>query len=133
MKILIDRDTLHISEQCYSFLHFKQVHLLGHKICSPTCPVLCANGIICLSPKGSNGSKTLPLKEGRVTEIKIEVTAEDGTTKFYTILAKRLSAKDASLSSLTISGADLSPAFSPDVTQYYCKSLSIVFSLINHV
>ncbi|XP_064602981.1 uncharacterized protein LOC135468574 [Liolophura sinensis] len=69
---------------------------------------------------GSRGSKTLPLKEGEITEIKIEVTAEDGTTKFYSILTKRLSAKDATLSSLTISHGDLSPAFSPDVTEYYC-------------
>ncbi|XP_071962692.1 uncharacterized protein [Antedon mediterranea] len=67
---------------------------------------------------GSEGSKTLPLKEDDVTVLKIEVSAEDGTTKFYKINVKRLSAKDATLSSITLSIGQLTPDFSTTVTNY---------------
>ncbi|KAL8559643.1 hypothetical protein ACOMHN_008354 [Nucella lapillus] len=69
---------------------------------------------------GSGGSKTVPLKEGEVTDIKIEVTAEDGTVKNYFIHAKRLSAKDASLGDLKVDKGVLEPDFSSDVTEYSC-------------
>ncbi|XP_041354400.1 uncharacterized protein LOC121372183 [Gigantopelta aegis] len=68
----------------------------------------------------SGGSKQITLKEGAVTDIKIDVSAEDGTTKSYVIHAKRLSAKDASLTSLIISSGKLDPAFSPDRFDYTC-------------
>ena len=70
--------------------------------------------------QGSGGSKVVPLKEGDVTDIKIEVTAEDGTVKNYFIHAKRLSAKDASLNDLTVEQGTLQPGFNPDVTEYSC-------------
>ncbi|XP_076442616.1 uncharacterized protein LOC143281313 isoform X2 [Babylonia areolata] len=72
------------------------------------------------SISGSGGSKTVPLKEGEVTDIKIEVTAEDGTVKHYIIHAKRLSAKDASLSNLKVDKGTLDPDFTSDVTEYTC-------------
>ena len=56
--------------------------------------------------------------------VTITVEAEDGTTKYYTIEVTREqdpeyeASKDADLSKLTISSGRLSPAFSPDVTDY---------------
>ena len=71
--------------------------------------------------QGRGGSKTVPVKEGEVTDIQIEVTAEDGTVKKYFIHVKRLSAKDATLSDLKVDKGALQPGFSPDVTEYTCK------------
>ena len=71
--------------------------------------------------QGSDGGKEVPLKEGEITDIKIEVTAEDGTVKNYFIHAKRLSAKDATLSDLKLSDGELSPEFSTDVLEYSCE------------
>ena len=73
------------------------------------------------SLQGSGGSRTVELKEGVVNEIKIEVTAEDGTTRIYVIQAKRLSAKDAVLSGLKVSAGSLHPEFNGDVFSYTCK------------
>ncbi|XP_002731401.1 uncharacterized protein LOC100373099 [Saccoglossus kowalevskii] len=71
---------------------------------------------------GSGGSKTIQLTEGEVNVIKIEVTAEDGgTTKFYQINAKRLSAKDASLMGLQLSNGELIPEFEADTVTYTCS------------
>ncbi|XP_074656502.1 uncharacterized protein LOC141909757 [Tubulanus polymorphus] len=68
---------------------------------------------------GSDGSKTIALKEGIVTDVKIEVTAEDGkTTKIYIIHVKRLSAKDASLTAIKLSAGNLQPEFSADIFNY---------------
>ncbi|XP_061164365.1 uncharacterized protein LOC133173398 [Saccostrea echinata] len=69
---------------------------------------------------GGDGGKDVPLKEGAVTDIKIEVTSEDGTIKHYFIHAKRLSAKDAFLSDLQLSVGNISPVFNPDVLSYSC-------------
>ena len=72
--------------------------------------------------QGSGGSKTVPVQEGAVTEIKIEVCAEDGkTTKVYVILVKRLSAKDATLTSIKLSAGKLVPDFSVETYSYSCK------------
>lgn len=68
--------------------------------------------------QGSNGGKTVPLQEGSVTIITVEVTAEDGTIKSYVINATRLSSSDASLSGITLSSGTLSPPFNPGCTQY---------------
>ena len=62
----------------------------------------------------------MPLAEGTVNDIKIEVTAEDGTSKNYFVHVRRLSAKDAALGTLSISSGQLDPPFSPDVTNYIC-------------
>ncbi|KAH3850613.1 hypothetical protein DPMN_093037 [Dreissena polymorpha] len=70
---------------------------------------------------GSGGSKKVPVKEGAITDIKINVCAEDGkTTKVYLIKVKRLSAKDATLSNLLLEPGTLVPEFSPDVFEYFC-------------
>lgn len=57
-----------------------------------------------------------------MTSIKIEVSAEDGTTKFYFIHAKRLSGKDANLVNLNIEKAILLPDFDPAVLEYRCEN-----------
>ena len=71
----------------------------------------------------------MPVKEGAVTDIKIEVCAEDGkTTKVYIIHVKRLSAKDATLSSLKLDVGKIIPEFSPETFEYTCKYILIFFS-----
>ena len=57
------------------------------------------------------------LKDGDNT-IKITVTAEDGTTRIYTIIATKGDAKEGMLKSLKVSGYTLSPAFSSSVKEY---------------
>ncbi|KAK3093084.1 hypothetical protein FSP39_010869 [Pinctada imbricata] len=74
----------------------------------------------CLRFEGGGGGKEVPLIEGAVVDVRIEVSAEDGTIKNYYIHAKRLSAKDATLSDLQLTGGKLVPSFSPDVMYYSC-------------
>lgn len=56
--------------------------------------------------------------------VTVSVEAEDGTTKYYTIEVTReqdpnyVPASDANLEKLKVSSGKLSPAFSPDVTNY---------------
>ncbi len=70
--------------------------------------------------QGSGGSRTVPLVEGQINEIKIEVTSEDGTLKNYMLSVRRLSAKDATLSDIKIStGTCIDPEFNPDILEYY--------------
>ena len=65
------------------------------------------------------------LEAGETTKVKITVTAENGTTKTYTIKAFRaqdpnyVESDNANLKELTVTDYALSPAFSPEVTQYY--------------
>lgn len=67
------------------------------------------------------GGKTLALAEGQTISVDVEVTAEDGkTTKTYTVTVRRLSADDASLSSLDVSAGWLYPRFSPLKMHYTC-------------
>ena len=80
--------------------------------------------------QGGDGGRTVDLAEGKVTSIKIEVSAEDGTTKQYTIQAKRLSAKDASLTTIKMEGGCLIPDFNPDVFSYTCRCLPSEYGLI---
>lgn len=70
--------------------------------------------------QGSGGGKTVALKEGEVTPVKIEVTAEDGSTiKNYFIQVTRLSASDASLTDLKLSVlGSLSPDSASNITSY---------------
>lgn len=77
--------------------------------------------------------KLVKLTEGQTHTIEIVVTAEDGTsTKIYTLLIRRLSADDASLSQLDMSVGVLQPAFSPLVVQYQCYLPSSINSLSIH-
>lgn len=70
----------------------------------------------------------MPVKEGAVTDIKIEVCAEDGkTTKNYIIHVKRLSAKDATLSNLKFDVGTIVPDFSPETYEYTCKKYFMNF------
>ncbi|KAI6660476.1 hypothetical protein LOD99_14061 [Oopsacas minuta] len=66
--------------------------------------------------------KSVTLTEGVTSLIKVEVVADDGTTKkLYSLNLKRLSSSDASLSSLcAVGGYSLVPGFSHDVTSYEC-------------
>ncbi|MBR2704597.1 MAG: cadherin-like beta sandwich domain-containing protein [Clostridia bacterium] len=57
------------------------------------------------------------LKDGD-NVIKITVTAEDGTTRLYSITATKQSAAAATLSVLKIAGYTLNPTFSPEVKEY---------------
>ncbi|MBQ3408826.1 MAG: cadherin-like beta sandwich domain-containing protein [Clostridia bacterium] len=57
------------------------------------------------------------LKDGN-NVVKITVTAEDGTTRIYTITATKQSGKAVALSTLKVNGYTLSPAFSPNITEY---------------
>lgn len=64
------------------------------------------------------------LSAGGATNITITVTAENGTTKTYTISVTRgrdpdyVAAGDSTLSNLVVEGFVLSPTFSPDKTDY---------------
>ena len=65
------------------------------------------------------------LEAGETTKVKITVTAENGAEKTYTIKAFRaqdpnyVESDNANLKELTVEEHLLSPAFSPEVTQYY--------------
>ena len=47
-----------------------------------------------------------------------EVTAQDGTTKPYTVTVTRAASSDATLSNLTSSTGALTPSFAPATTAY---------------
>uniref|UniRef100_A0A1I8G618 TPR_REGION domain-containing protein n=3 Tax=Macrostomum lignano TaxID=282301 RepID=A0A1I8G618_9PLAT len=72
---------------------------------------------------GGDGGKTVPVEPGAKLTLTIQVTAEDGqTTRNYVIAVNRLSAKDASLASLTVGPEGcLEPAFSPEQLSYECQ------------
>ncbi|KAK3702575.1 hypothetical protein RRG08_042565 [Elysia crispata] len=72
------------------------------------------------SISGSGGSRDVPLKEGVITDIKIEVSSEDNTLKSYFVCVKRLSAKDAVLTDISIKSGHLEPEFSSNQFEYYC-------------
>jgi hypothetical protein len=74
-----------------------------------------------VSVKNSNGGRTILLKEGAENKVEIEVTAENGATMVYMINVRRLSAKDAALSSLTTSTGEVVPSFSREKLEYFCK------------
>lgn len=69
------------------------------------------------------------LKDGD-NVIKITVTAEDGTTRLYSITATKQSANAATLSTLKVAGYTLNPTFSPDVKEY---KLTILDSNVNKI
>lgn len=65
------------------------------------------------------------LTAGGTTTVQVTVTAENGATKTYSISVAReqdpnyVKSSNAKLQSLSVEGYSLSPAFSPEVTQYY--------------
>ncbi len=65
------------------------------------------------------------LTPGATTTVRVTVTAENGTQKTYSIAVAReqdpnyVESSNANLSSLAVDQYALSPAFSPDVLQYY--------------
>lgn len=79
--------------------------------------------------KSDNGASITGLGKitltGDETTDSIKVTAEDGTTKTYTIKIKKASknekSSDGTLKSLDVSGYTLSPRFNKDVTTYSMK------------
>lgn len=76
-------------------------------------------------PIDLNGSAagSLPLSVG-VNTIKVVVTAQDGTTKTYTITVTRASSSNADLNGLTLSSGTLSPAFTAGTTDGYTSSVA---------
>ena len=76
-------------------------------------------------PGASVAIKNTSLTAGATTNVTVTVTAENGTKKTYSIRVKRaqdpnyVPSSNAGLSELTVEGLPLSPAFSPDVKQYY--------------
>ena len=79
--------------------------------------------------QGSDGGRTVPLQEGEVRDIKIEVTAEDGTVKNYIVHVHRLSAKDATLSGIKLSQGTLKPDFSPITLEYSGNMLTHIINI----
>lgn len=69
--------------------------------------------------------KNTKLTAGKTTTVSITVKAANGTTKTYSIKVKRaqdpnyVPSDNAALSELSVQEFRLSPAFSPDVKQYY--------------
>lgn len=65
------------------------------------------------------------LTPGSTTTVKVTVTAENGTTKVYSIMVTRaqdpnyVPSSNAELSEIIVEGQTLSPAFQADITQYY--------------
>ncbi|XP_072532929.1 uncharacterized protein [Salminus brasiliensis] len=67
-----------------------------------------------------DGSRTVNLSDG-LNRIDIEVIAEDGTGKTYSIELTKLSASEASLRALAVEEHhQLHPVFSPDLYEYSC-------------
>ncbi|XP_063774475.1 uncharacterized protein LOC134910412 isoform X2 [Pseudophryne corroboree] len=70
---------------------------------------------------GGGGSKYMTLKDG-INDVIIEVTAEDGTVKKYTLEVTRLSASHSSLEGISLSkDLYLVPSFDQDVFEYSCN------------
>lgn len=69
--------------------------------------------------------KNTKLTAGKTTTVSITVKAANGTTKTYSIKVKRaqdpnyVPSSNAELKALSVKDFQLSPAFSPDVKQYY--------------
>ncbi|MBB6634695.1 cadherin-like beta sandwich domain-containing protein [Cohnella thailandensis] len=68
--------------------------------------------------EATNGTaQAIPLEVG-LNEIKIVVTAQDGTEKMYTITVTRAESSNADLSGLELDEGELSPTFDPAKTEY---------------
>jgi len=64
---------------------------------------------------GDTGDKTLAVGDNTFS---VTVTAEDGTTKTYTITIIRAASDEVTLKNLTVSSGVLSPSFASHVTEY---------------
>lgn len=83
------------------------------------------NGIVLTS---GQTSQAISLNVGDNT-ITIVVTAQDTSTKTYTITVTRASSNNASLSGLSLNSGILTPAFTSDITQYTATVANSVYSL----
>jgi len=63
-------------------------------------------------------AKKVTLENGKTQTVKFTVTAQDGTTKDYTVNVSRNKDDNANLTGLTVSAGTLSPAFGADKTLY---------------
>ena len=77
-----------------------------------------------------NGKKILSVGENNII---LTVTAEDGTTKDYTIIINRAKSNNANLKSLFIEKVDYSPNLAGENTVYYAKALNGETSLTMHI
>ncbi|OOQ57997.1 cadherin-like beta sandwich domain-containing protein [Mucilaginibacter pedocola] len=73
-------------------------------------------------------SANIPLAVG-ANAVTTLVTAQDGTTKTYTVTVTRAPSPDATLSNLALSTGTLSPAFSPVTTGYTASVANAVASV----
>ncbi|UZQ50261.1 cadherin-like beta sandwich domain-containing protein [Clostridium kluyveri] len=89
---------------------------VGNEVESITVTPIVNEANAAVTVNGSSPSQAVNLNVGENT-ISILVTAQDGTTKTYTIIVTRAS-NDASLSSLTLSSGTLSPEFTGSTTGY---------------
>ncbi|XP_034040608.1 uncharacterized protein LOC117523257 [Thalassophryne amazonica] len=83
-----------------------------------TVDVLTSDSAASYTVRSGDGSSTLKVTEG-LNKIEIEVVAEDGTLKTYSVDITKLSAKSAQLANLTLEGdIPLQPVFSPQIYEY---------------
>jgi DNA-binding beta-propeller fold protein YncE len=69
-------------------------------------------------PSGTPASKTIDDLVVGNTNVSIEVTAENGSTKTYTITVNRARSSNANLTELTVNQGTLNPGFSAGTTAY---------------
>ena len=70
-----------------------------------------------VSVNGSTSDCAVALNVGGNT-VTVTVTAQDGSSKTYTVIITRVTSGSAALSAISLSSGALSPAFSPETTYY---------------
>lgn len=86
---------------------------------------IAVNGVVVES---GGTSASLPIALGSNT-ITIQMTAEDGTPRTYTVIVTRTVSSNANLSALTLSSGALSPSFETGTTSYWVNVENAVDSL----
>lgn len=77
----------------------------------------------------SGASKVVYLNVGENT-VRVEVTAQNGSTKIYTVVVSRAGSNEANLTGLTLTGgAVLTPGFSPNMLNYMASVTNSVYSI----